>query len=292
MRDDVIVQLRRYGEAVEDAALDRVPTSVGRPRRRPLLATAAAVLVLVAVAAVALGDDAGRPTQVDTAVPDTSTSAPPPLAAGTISGTATWTGGGDPRATLRVGACPVDSAPGCPDARSTAVAADGTFTLVLPVGADAAEWTIAAYVTAASSGCVFRCEWLGAQVGEPTTLSAARARSGPLHLEVAARVVDVRVRDRNGDPFAGGGVQLTSVTGDVPPMFVIAEGAEAIARVVVHPDRTYDIHAQARDTGWPDPQWTNDGSEFWFSPDETFTGAGIPEGHVLRVDGAPAPAGQ
>lgn len=94
------------------------------------------------------------------------------------------------------------------------------------------------------------------------------------------------------------GLQVTDLrcrTGECPDgltaMFFPASDVDGAARIVVDPSATYEIHGQGSDTGWPRPQYTNDGSTFWFSPAYEVKGSDLRDGHVFFVDGAPAPPG-
>lgn len=234
----------------------------------------------------------GAVTAAQDAIP-TPASDPPSVT--TISGTANWATR-DPRGDLRVGACPAsDPQPACPHLRTVEAAADGAFTLALPADV-ASTWLVAAYVIATPGGCVFHCQWRGAQAGPTTSVSIGDVPAA-VELTVSARVVDVLVRDRNGQPFEGGGVQASDLrcTDDPPDecrgehasMFVRAAG-DGSTRLVLDPTAHYELHGQATNTGWPDPAWTHEGSTFWFSPSLTTTGADLPEGHVFHVDGAAA----
>ena len=310
---DLEDQLRSYGEAAErrSLAVQSVVREVPRRRARHLIAAAAAGIVVVGAALVATNDGdvehvsvADSPvtsmpstteaTPPSTATPTTvATSVPPRLA--TIEGTATWVEGRDERAVLRVGACPVDEvAAGCPTMRSIAVDADGSFELALPTDG-AREWNVAAYVIASPSGCVFDCEWRGAQVG-PATQISLDAPPDAVALTVTARVVDVFVRDSRGEPFTGGGVQVTDLRctdrapacrSEVAPMFMQAAAEDGAVRLVVEPSTRYEVHGQATNTGWDDPAWTNDGNTFWFSESIEVHGRDLEEGYVFLIDGAP-----
>lgn len=312
MPDELLDQLRRYGEALERSIL---PGESGRavvvslpsrgPRRRVLAVAAASFVVVAGAALVALARDDPRLDHVTTAEDPASTSTAPvdatttrvaPLMT-TLNGSASWTGGPDARATLRVGACPVDAQPGCPELRSASVEPDGSFALVLPIESESRQWRLAAYVTLDDGACVFNCQFparpQGAVVGPSMTVSPSDPPQAST-LPVAARVVDVYVRDRDGKPFVGGGVQVTDLrcrTGECPDgltaMFVPASDVDGAARVVVDPSATYEVHGQASNTGWPEPQYMNDGSAFWFSPAYEVKGSDLRDGHVFLVDGAP-----
>jgi hypothetical protein len=293
--NDIEDQLRRYGEASERHALADEPimldTVSRRPARNAFLAVAAGLVVVVAVGVLVVraDDDSAR----------VSIAGPPPTGDApllpTIRGTATWTGGPDERGSLRVGACPADDqSPRCPAMRSTDVAADGSFTLGLPADSSS-DWKVAAYVTPSIAGCVFTCEWRGAQVG-PVTTVAVDQPPATIELTVAARIIDVFVRDSRGEPFAGGGVQVTDLRctgtpaacrGELAPMFMTASATDGATRLVVDPSISYEFHGQATNTGWPNPAWTNNGSTFWFSPNITRYGRELTEGYVFLVDGAP-----
>ena len=310
---DLLDQLRRYGEAVEAEAMRSADRDdvIGLTRwRRPASAmlVAAVVVALLALGGLALqsmrSDDrakvvVGGPTTTETSAAATAVTAPPSTApAGFVAvrGTANWTGGGDPRGTLLVAACPVDeAAPGCPGWRLVDVAAGGAFELLLPTGATPRDWNVVALVTIFENRqCVFNCAWRTVQVGPSTTVSDA-ATSGSLRLTVAARVVDVFVRDRNNRPFEGGGVMVTDIRCTEPPcppdqtrMYSQALSSAGMARIVVDPELTYELFAIAMNTGWPNPQFTRtDGSTSWHSPTLRDKGSDIPEGRTFLVAGAP-----
>ena len=303
MPDPIVDQLRRYGDRLEDVLVARDVVTVGHGRRatrwsRSAVAVAAASVVLVVgAAAVLLRDEAPETTVATERGPQPSAPAPPAPTA--LAGTATWEGR-DARAELRVAACPDDDlAVACPTMRTTSVADDGSFTLALPPDAPSARrWRVVAYVQAGVGSCVFNCEFprapRNAVTGPAVTVTSAATGRAPLRLTVAARVVDVAVRDRNGDVFSGGGVQATdarcdgsSCPNDVVPMFVQAS-TDGSVRLTLDPSASYEIHGQATNTGWPDPAWTNDGSTFWFSPSVLVSGDELADGHVFLVDGAPA----
>ena len=307
MLDQLTDQLRRYGDAVEEHLLQREDHPLPEPRRQryPQLASIAAALALLVIGGVALWTrDNPRSSKVATRGSETSqTSAPPAGATITLAGTATWTGL-DPRSELRVAACPQDDvARACPSMRSTAVADDGTFTLNVPSSTDPSlRWDVVAYVPATKPSCVFNCAFpeapRNAVLGERVTVTPASASQELLSLDVSARVIDVLVRDRNGQPFDGGGVQVTDARcteaacpTDIVPMFVRASVADGAVRLVLAPEITYVIHGQATNTGWPDPAWTNEGNTFWFSPDVRVQGNDLSDGFVFTVDGAPATSG-
>lgn len=134
-------------------------------------------------------------------------------------------------------------------------------------------------------------------LGNAVTVTGA-SDSHDLALSISARVVDVLVRDRSGKPFAGGGVQVTDARcsadpcpNGIVPMFVQASAIDGAVRLVVDPGRTYVMHRQATNTGWSDPQWTNEGNTFWFSPDIRISGSDLSDGYVFRVEGEPATPG-
>lgn len=243
----------------------------------------------------------GPTTSTSSTVPTTSTSV---TAAPTarISGSVAWPGR-DSRGVVRVGACPSnDTSLSCPSMRSTAVRRDGTYELSLPPLEEGAIWRVTAYVTVQQFDCVFNCAWANAprNVVRGQVHDVAPNVDHTLDLSVAARVVDVFVRDRDGNPFEGGGVQVTDTRcndGTCPEdkiqSFYIASSSDGAARLVVNPDLSYAFHGQAVNTGWPhDPEpWTNGDDEFWFSPDETMTGAALDEGHVFYINGGPADSG-
>ena len=298
MPDELLDQLRRYGEAVE-RSVRRDDTAVGATplrRRRVLLAAAAVVALVVGGAVVTQLDRDDAPTDLDVTGPDltvpTTPTTPTTPASGVVAlarGTATWVGTPDDRATLRVGACPVgNQAPNCPDLRTTSVAEDGGFVLPLPAGSG--DWRVAAYV-ATASGCVFDCDWRGAQLG-PTVQVSAADPPDDLELTVSARVVGLFVRDRDGNPFDGGGVHVNDVrcTGctrtDMAPMFLMASARDGAVTIVVDPTLVYELVGQAVGTGWPGGTDVN-GKTMWFSESLVMDGADVVEGTVLRVDGAP-----
>ena len=237
-------------------------------------------------------------TTTSSTAPATTTTAVAPQQFTTLRGTATWTGGPDPRGRFEVGACPVgNSATGCgEDWRITTVGADGSFELLIPRGATARDWDVVALVSHSQYSCAFNCFWRTSQAGPPTTISDADAPA-TLALSVTARIVDVYVRDRNNQPFEGGGVMVTDIRcpkqpcpANQSPMYSEAFGAEGgRARIVVDPAQTYDLMGMAQNTGWPNPQITrSDGSTSWHSSTIRRKGSDIAEGHVFLVNGAPA----
>jgi len=221
-----------------------------------------------------------------------------------VRGYADWLGR-DQRGELYVAACPSnDTGPACPSTRVTPVADDGSFDLTLPSVPEGTTWRVAAYVDVEHVSwpqCVFSCVWptrpLNVVRGDVTDIEANVDQT--LALSVSARVVDVYVRDRNGQPFQGPGegVQVTDARcqgdpcpEDQVPMFMQASSPDGATRLVVNPDIRYDLHGQAmnmRSQGWGGDPWTHDGNEFWFSPDEVMLGSQLDEGHVFYVDGAP-----
>jgi hypothetical protein len=192
------------------------------------------------------------------------------------------------------------------------VADDSSFDLTLPPAAEGTIWRVAAYVDVQHvpwQQCVFSCVWAAAplNVVRGSVIEVGANVDQTLALSVAARVVDVFVRDRNGQPFqspadargiTGEGVQVTDAgcehdpcPEDQVPMFMQASTPDGATRLVVNPDVRYVLHGQAmnmRGQGWVDPPYTEGGNEFWFSPDEVMSGAELDEGHVFYVDGAPA----
>ena len=320
MPDDLTEQLRRYGEAVENHVLSdgaaenhRVysdsDSGVGIPvgRRRPgvPLATAAALVLLIGGVLTAASRDGSRRAPLSTGGPEATaaTTSEPAVVPGKVdrvTGTATWAGGRDGRAELRVGACPEDdNTLGCPSMRSTAVADDRSFTLVLPTAKSPKRWDVVAYVSTTTPACVFNCQFpeapRNAVVGDTVTVATAPSPPHELALSVSARVIDVHVRDRNGDAFAGGGVQATDLRcrqsecpDDLVPTFVMASPETGAVRLVLDPDVTYELHGQATNTGWPDPALVNDGNTFWFSAELTLKGSELDDGFVFTIDGAPA----
>lgn len=300
---DLLEQLRQYGEAVEWRALEVEPATFRQtPRPHWPMAIAAAVLALILTGAVLRLIDAGNGDQTTVAVTTPTLVAPTTLPPATtvpedptVRGRATWTGARDDRGQLRVGACPSDlQDPGCPGMQSTDVNPDGSFSLRLPPNIAGGQWDVAAYVTADEKDCVFHCTWQGARAGAVTTVSEA-APPVDLQLAVGARILDLFVRDRNGDPFEGGGVVVSDircVTGTCPPelakSFKAASPADGRARVVVALDRTYEIVGIAQGNDWPNPRYIGT-TTFWSSPPVTGRGSEVEDGLVLRVDGAPGP---
>ena len=303
MLDELTDQLRRYGDAVEERALRREdPVFVQPTRPTRHVAAIAAVLALFVLGGLVLWTrGSSHPTDVSSLGPETSPTSRPTDATITITGAVTWLER-DARAELRVAACPEeDAVTGCPSMRSAAVAEDGTFTLDLPAVDMAQRWSVVAYVPATKPSCVFNCRFpqapRNAVLGDVVTVTGASA-SHDLALSISARVVDVLVRDRSGEPFAGGGVQVTDARCSADPcpsgivsMFVQASAVDGAVRLVVDPGLTYVMHGQATNTGWSDPAWTNDGNTFWFSPDIRISGSDLSDGYVFRVDGEPATLG-
>ena len=294
MPDDLLDQLRRYGEAVERNTMRREPAPlVGRPSRRPrVLLAAAACLVLVAggvVVAALDGEDS--PTGLDVVGPEpTTATSVAPAAVALVRGTAKWDGTTDDRATFRVAACPVGSqARNCPDMRTTSIADDGRFVLPLPTASG--EWRVAAYVST-DPGCVFDCDWRSALLGPSVKVSTAEPPQD-LALTVSARVVGLFVRDRDGNPFAGGGVHVNDVRctsscagTDLAPMFLGASERDGAVAIVVDPSLVYELLGQAVGTGWAGGTDVN-GQTMWFSERTIMDGADLVEGMVIRVDGGP-----
>ena len=214
-----------------------------------------------------------------------------------IRGTATWIGGRDPRARLEVGACPVGSSEHtCGDEwRVTEVRPDGSFELFLPTEDSPRDWNVVALVSPSQYSCAFNCTWRVSQAGTPTTISDATPPAA-LDLSVSARVVDVFVRDRNNQPFAGGGVFVRDIRcpenpcpSDRAPMYSQSSSTDGAARIVVDPALTYDLFGMAQNTGWANPQYTNsDGSTSWHSPTIRRKGSDVVEGYVFLVNGAPS----
>ena len=323
---DLLEQLRSYGEAVEAEAVrigDRDPVVVRPWWRRPVVLVAAAVLAVVALGGTAMrlirtSDEGGlvrtlpatRPDGAATTTPEpsptttagndatTTTTAPPRLTI--VRGVATWTGAPDDRATVLVAACLVgDSGSGCPSQRSTAVSPDGSFELSLPRADSPQDWKVAAAVDVGGGGgttsCIFSCDWRTAMVGPATTISDA-APPDSLRLSVAARVVGVYVRDRNGQTFQGGAVMVgdTRCTQSPCPdgqskVYSLASSTDGAALIVVDPSATYDLSGVAQNTGWPNPEMTlSNGNTWWDSATVRAKGSAIPEGQTFLVDGAPA----
>ena len=313
MRDQLTDQLRRYGEALEESVVAAEPRAVVAPlpwwsRHRRLLGVAACLIALAGGAAVVALLDTDSPTDVATTdqsslVPSTTaTSTTPPTTATTavppavvpIDGIATWTAGPDPRGTLRVVACPAGEQEPCGPSLTATVGPDGSFTLLLPSDT-ATEWIVAAYVSVFDPPCLFNCEWRVAQIGPPSNVSLSQTPQPPLRLSVSARVLDVYVLDREGQPFQGGGLLIddlrcstTPCEEEFTPMFFGASGDDGAVRIVVDPSVAYEMHGQAMNTGWPDPQFYGpEGDAFWSSPVETWTGGDLTEGHVFFVNGGP-----
>jgi hypothetical protein len=293
--DEPTEQLRRYGDALERhiGQSEIAVTSIPRQRSRWLLSVAAAIALVAVGAVVALQRHEPRAGQVATDGP--ASTIPTGSGPTTVSGSISWVGR-DARAVLRVAACPEsDSELACGSGQTATAADDGTFTLTLPATTSRA-WRVAAYV-APRSTCVFNCRFpeapRNAILGETFTVPAGTV-SEAMAFTVTARVLEVSVRDRDGRPFNGGGVQATDVgcstsdcAGDAS-MFAMASPIDGSVVLVLHPDVTYVLHGQATNTGWPDPQWTHDGSTFWFSPDLTVKGRELDDGHVFTVEGGPA----
>jgi len=326
MIDDLEDQLRRYGDALEEhlSAPNVAVMAVARPSRRRFLVpiTAAAALLLIVVGVAVLDDDSSTvpvtaderedlpgpttsttattepgmtPTTTSGASAETPTTTSVTPAESPVTGSVAWAGR-DARATLAVAACrAADTTRGCPAAITVPVGDDGAFEITLPDG----TWNVVAYV-AAQRSCIFNCSWpdapLDAVRSNVATVTSGTTSNEPLSFTVSARVVDVFVRDRNDKPFDGGGVQATDARCNgmatcpevQTPEFVGASAADGAVRLVLDTTVTYVLHGQATNTGWPDPAWTNEGNTFWFSPDETMRGDALDEGHVFRVDGAPA----
>jgi hypothetical protein len=216
-----------------------------------------------------------------------------------ITGTAVWHGS-DPRAFLRIGACPsAEETLGCPPLVTAPVAPDGSFVLIVP--GDQRQWQVAAYVsTMPSQTCVFVCQW------EKHIMSAIRSEVAtvdlddvqPLAFSVTARVVDVVARDRYGNPFPNGGLMIFDHAFDCPSgtcpdgttgLLYMTSPTDGATRVVVDPDVTYEFVAMAHDLDWPEEPWMSPtGNPFWFSDKEIMTGAGLDEGHLFTVQAGPA----
>ena len=247
------------------------------------------------------------PTPTTVAAPTTpaSTDASPspsttvtPARVTSVRGTATWVGR-DPRAAVIVAACPVgQTEPGCPGFRITEAAADGSFELLLPTTDSPGSWKIVAGVVVDapySRSCVFSCTWRTMTIGPAATISDS-APTDSLSLTVTARVVDAFVRDRNNQPFEGGGLMVTDTRcpqspcpDGQAPNWSAASATDGAVRFVVDPSATYELMGIAQNTGWPNPQNTRpDGGTSWYSPTITAKGSAIQEGQVFFVNGAPA----
>ena len=216
----------------------------------------------------------------------------------TVRGTATWSGGRDPRAALLVAACPIAEQPGCASWRLTEVAPDGSFALVLPKEDAPREWKVVAAVVVDgefSRACAFGCTWRSMVLGPQTTISDENPPAS-LSLAVSARVVDVYVRDRNNQPFDEGGLMTTDTRcpqapcpDGQAPMYRPVAPPDGLTRIAVDPAATYDLTGMAFNQPWPNPQQTkSDGSTSWYSPTVRYKGSAIPDDLVLRVNGAPA----
>jgi hypothetical protein len=227
----------------------------------------------------------------------TTTTVVPPTS---LHGTATWTGGRDPRGALLVAACPVAEQPGCASWRLTEAASDGSFELLLPKQDSPRDWKVVAAAVVDgefSRACVFGCTWRSVVIGPPTTISDANPPES-LNLSVAARVVDVYVRDRNNQPFDEGGLMVTDTRcpqapcpDGQAPLFrqVSPTPTDGLTRIVVDPAAMYDLTGMAFNQPWPNPQFTrSDGTTSWHSPTVQYKGSAIPESLVLRVNGGPA----
>jgi hypothetical protein len=315
MVDQLSDQLRRYGGALEEHLLgDGVVTSSAPRWYRDRRVLAAAAVVLMAGAGVALfvpTDDDERPTDVQSTDGRHPVLAPPETTAPTVTadpssttsttvglapavrGTATWTGGPDQRGLLRVAACPVDDGPGCPGIRTTNVTESGTFVLALPSGSG--QWRVGAYVVASGAACIFNCEWRQTVLG-PTTVVAADEPGQGLQLTVRARVLEVHVVDRNGNPFRGAALMVEDAQcpddrcegSDRATMFYSAPGDDGVIRVVVDPGVLYEFTGYAVNTGWDSPGYSAGGQSWWMSETETLQGSEVVDGRTFRVEGAPS----
>ena len=288
------------GDAEATTTTTSEPATTTTAGARPQ--TGAAPLRATTTTAAPAGSGGPAPTTPTTtagASPTPTTTSTPTTAPKftSVRGTATWTGGRDSRATLRVGACPVgNTETACGSAwRVADVGPDGSFELLLPTDGSPRDWNVAALVSHGQYDCAFNCYWRTSQAGRPTTISDGSPPS-TLELSVAARVVDVFVRDRNNRPFAGGGVFVRDIRcperpcpSDQAPMYSQASSTDGAARIIVDPALTYDLFGMAQNTGWPNPKYTNpDGSTSWHSPEIRRKGSEITEGYVFLVDGAPA----
>jgi hypothetical protein len=313
MRDELSDQLRRYGEGLERSMRSVEPggsstggAASGRRRwsRGAYLVAAlaaAVVLVTIGVAVLAADDDSvttaeGSPVRpVPTRPPAFPTTTSSSASVITVEGTATWVGGPDPRASLRVGACRAGSQD-CTPVLFDSVGPDGAFRLEMRAGSPTEEWTVAAYVALGDFGCVMNCvAWRGAQVGPTVTVSLTDPPAGPVELSVSARVIDVYVRDRDGNPFEGGGVLVADARcpddgceGEFARMFSDASGVDGLARIVVDPTISYHLHGQAMNTGWPNPELMIGTNTFWKSEEVILRGAEIDDGQVFLVNGGPS----
>jgi len=256
---------------------------VVRGRRGPHVAliTALTVLVLFVLPAGASGTE-------------------PTPAAFTVEGTVTWVGGPDSRATVSVGACPIDEqGPRCPSFRRTTAAADGSYTLALPYGRPS-SWNVFAIISVGSS-----FPGVSIAVGASTEVTVPRSPHAPLPLAISTRAVGMRVVDGEGNAFPEGTASVMASPTSTVGWSVAGADANGDALLFVDPAVEYNVNAFALNTGWPDPWVSPDGTEFHFSQNGvTALGANLEEGStfviarptgvLLRVvdgQGNPFPAG-
>jgi hypothetical protein len=203
----------------------------------------------------------------------------PTPAAFTVEGTVTWVGGPDSRATIRVGACPIDEqGPGCPSLRTTAVAADGSYSLALPHGRPS-TWNLFAAISVGSSSPP-----RSFAVGTSTEVTVPRSPQPPVPLTIAARAVGLRVVDGEGNAFPEGTASAMAIPTSTGEWSVAGADANGDVLLFIDPAIEYSVNAFATNTGWPDPWVSPDGTEFHFSQQSvTALGADLDEGSTFVI---------
>lgn len=195
-----------------------------------------------------------------------------------VTGTVNWSGA-DSRATLEVWACPVDDeGAGCPGLRKTTVAADRSYSLVVPYG-QRSTWKVFAAATVGTSAPP-----LSFAVGTPTEVTVPRSPNNPVPLTISTHTVGLRVVDDGGNVFPEGTASVMAVPTSSGEWSVAGADANGDVLLFVDPAIEYRLNAFATNTGWPDPWASPDGTEFHFSQNEvTAFGAAIQEGTTFVV---------
>jgi hypothetical protein len=295
---DVAEQLRRYGEAVEIAAMRAEPpiVTVGHPRGRgPRLLAAVCVLLAFAAAVAFLAlRSTERETPLITRPDDPESPAPPsteegsvPTAPGVVSGTAVWMLPTDQRGSLWVGACPGEALPpGCDGLLTSMIDPEGRYQLSLPAD-EPGSWSLAAYVIGDG----------GPVTGPARVVTPSQPTSEPYDLVVRARVLEVRVVGPDGEPFplnadGGGPAGLMICPGavpagqDCPGQWTSSDHeGDGTIQIILDPGVRYGLGAFALNIGAPDPWISPTGDEFHFAENVEVLGADVLDGttFVIRV---------
>jgi hypothetical protein len=98
----------------------------------------------------------------------------------------------------------------------------------------------------------------------------------------------LRVVDGQGNPFPPGtaGVQACGGAGYPacdPHVGAVDSDGDGNVRLALDPTTLYTVNGFARNTGWPDPWVSEDGTEFHFSPTVTLLGRDLADGTVFVV---------